>query len=180
MPHIHSHSTRGFRGLTAAHRVAARTGQARIAWTFIATLALCGCGAGHSGPGDHSVADVKSAMRAVGLDGFKPISKASMRQGKQTPGVKPDRIDGAFSFVRIGGRTGGSVVSVVVAVVNDRRVIPKMERDVEKESAGTPTLHYRHFQADNVLILTDSENVDATGRRILARIPKLVSYLKTH
>jgi hypothetical protein len=148
---------------------------------IIVTLAVCGCGAGKSGSSSHSVADVKSAMQAVGLSDFKPISKASMRQDKPTPGVKPSQIDGAFSYVHLGTQgQAASVVSVVLAVVNDRHVIPIMERDVEKESAGTPELHLSHSQADNVVILIGTENVDSTGRRTLARIRKLVSYLKTH
>jgi hypothetical protein len=148
---------------------------------ILVMLAVCGFGAGRSGSGNHSVADVKSAMHAVGLSGFKPISKASMRRDKPTPGIKPGQIDGAFSYVHLGTKgQAASVVSVVLAVVNDRHVIPIMERDVEKESAGTPTLHFSDFQADNVVILTGSENVDATGRRTLARIHKLVSYLKAH
>jgi hypothetical protein len=145
----------------------------------IVTLAVSGCGAGESGSGNHSVADVKSAMHAVGLNGFHPISKESIRHDKPRLGIKPNQIDGAFWFVHLGteGKTA-SVVTVVVAVVNDRRVIPIMEREVAHDPADMSELHFHHFQADNVVILTGSENVDAAGRRTIARIHKLVAYLQ--
>jgi hypothetical protein len=142
---------------------------------------MSGCGAGEPGSRHHSVADVKSAMHAVGLNGFHPISKGSIRHDKPTLGIRPNQIDGAFWFVHLGteGKTA-SVVTVVVAVVNDRHVIPILEREVAHDPVDMPELHFHHFQANNVVILTGSENVDATGRRTIARLHKLVSYLKRH
>jgi hypothetical protein len=146
----------------------------------VVALALCACGTGHAGSGNHSLTDVKSAMHAVGLDGFKTISKATMREGKQPPGVRPDQIDGAFDFVHVGtAQTPASVVAVVVVVVNDRRVISRLER-ADESSVDGPRMRFRHFQAGNVVILALSENPDPTGRRTLARIRTLLSYLRAH
>jgi len=159
------------------------------------SVVIAGCGAGHSGSGDHSVADVKSAMRAVGLNGFKTISKASLSPGKQMPGVNPDQIAGAliynhFTFGPIqnppAGQTTtdvgmGSGVVVVVTVAKSASLVDRIEREARKEQTHEPRLmNVRQAHAGNVLILSVFEHPDARARDTLARLPKLVSYLDAH
>jgi hypothetical protein len=153
----------------------------RIACAVVAALSLAGCGGGHRQPGDHSVADVNAALHAVGLNGFRPISKQEIRRGKQTRGVSADQFLGGFSFVQIspGVRQHPPVVSISIAIAKDPSVIDKLEKEAKRRSQHPPVrIHFA--RAGNVLVLSLSENPDAADHRILARIPRLIAYLDKH
>jgi hypothetical protein len=150
----------------------------RLAAAALAVLAAAACGSTHSAAQrQHSVADVGSALRAVGLTGFRPISRADMRKGPQTPGVDPAKVLGGFEFARVG--TDGSVVAVTIAVVADRSIIRAMEAGIAKEGAGL-TLVVRHAETENVVVFSAAEHPSRADRRTLAGIPRLVAYLDAH
>ncbi len=143
-----------------------------------AVLAASACGGARAtSTSQHSVADVRGALRAVGLTGFRPITRAEMRSGKQTPGVDPAKILGAFAFARV--RLDGSIVGATIAVVADRSIIPAMEAVIAKEDrGGTPTVH--HAEAGNVVVFSGAHLPTASDRRWLARIPRFIAYLRRH
>ena len=152
----------------------------RTACVALAILSLSGCAGGHSQPGDHSVADVSAALRAVGLDSFRPISNVDMGARQGTRGVSSDKFAGGFWFVRHGGvGQHPPFVVISIAVMNDPSVIGKLKAEAKKRRASPP-VNVRLARAGNVVIVSVSEHPDAADRGILARIPKLVRYLDNH
>jgi hypothetical protein len=150
----------------------------RLPALIAAGLAATACVGTHAAGGpQHSVAEVRSALRAVGLTGVRPIPRAEMRTSKQTPGVDPAKILGGFELARVG--EGGSVVAATIAVVADRSIIRAMEAGVAKEG-GSSTLVVRHAEAGNVVVFSAAGLPTAADRRLLARIPRLVAYLDAH
>jgi hypothetical protein len=60
-----------------------------------------------------------------------------------------------------------------------RAIIPAMEAGIAKEG-GDPTLVVHHAEAGNVVVFTAASRPTASDARLLARIRRLVAYLRTH
>jgi hypothetical protein len=122
--------------------------------------------------GMHSVANVKAALNAAGMN-FKTISKATIMGGKQEPGVDSSKILGGFVYDKL---RGSAFVAIAIAVAGDPSVLDAMPRAIASEGKGLPGGRVRFVRSGNVLI----SSFAAPSRvrfPILAKLPKLAAYL---
>jgi hypothetical protein len=122
------------------------------------------------------LADVRTALNAVGLTGFHAIPHNKLVSDEGKDGVDARQILGGFYRVNLG--VDGSPVSITVTVASDPSAFNPMESAIAAESKGGPYA-VRFLRSGNVLIASASDHATVADPA-LADIPKLALYLSRH
>jgi hypothetical protein len=123
------------------------------------------------------VSGVQAAMKQAGLTGFKPIPRADFSRGKQTPGVTPDDILGAFQFLRTGGMNSPEALAYTVVVARDPSIVPKLKAEIKVEG------HFRSgevktVEQGNVLVSWLAVHPTTADKATVAQLEHLTSDLR--